>query len=129
MLQRKMPFRANNEITQQYNDGLVDIHTVTDAAAAGHQPKETLSAVPKYSLRYAERALGINRLYLSRQNQAEIIRVIRIPRVAVTSQDVAVTQDGKQYRIDTVQAVMDVFPPSLDLSLKIIEQSLEVMPE
>lgn len=126
MRQRKMPFRANNDISQQYNDGLVQICAVTDVAAPGRQPVEKLS--PKYTLRYEERALGINRLYLSRQNHAEIVKVIRIPRVAVTSQDVAITHDGKQYRIDAVQAAKDVFPPSLDLSLKNIEQNLEVMP-
>lgn len=127
MQQRKMPFRANNDISQQFNDGLVQIYTVKDAAEPGRQPVEKLFL--KCSLRYEERTLGIKRLYLSRQNQAEIVKVIRVPRVAVTSQDVAVTHDGKQYRIDAVQTVKDVFPPSLDLSLRNIEQNLEVMPQ
>ncbi len=34
-------------------------------------------------------------------------------RPGVSSQDVAVTQDGRQYRIDLVQRVQDVFPPSM----------------
>lgn len=123
---RKTPFRTNDEISQQYNDGVVTIYSVTNAAAPGRQPKEDLAE--KYVLRFQERALGINRLYLSRQNHAQIDRVIRVQRVAVSSQDVAITHDGKQYRVDTVQAVMDTYPPSLDLSLRAIEAKFEVMP-
>lgn len=124
---RKAPFRPNNEISQQYNDGMVKIYTIADTAQPGYQPKEQLTL--KYTLAFEERTLGINRLYLSRQNNAEIKRVIRVQRVNISSQDVAITHDGKQYRIDTVQAVQGVYPPSLDLSLKAIEQNFEVMPQ
>ena len=123
---RKTPFRPNNEISQQYNDGIVKIYSVNDAAEPGYQPKEQLQL--KFSLAFEERALGINRLYLSRQNNAEIRKVVRVQRVNISSQDVAITQDGIQYRVDTVQAVQGVYPPSLDLSLKAIEQKFEVMP-
>ena len=124
---RKTPFRATNEISQQYNDGVVKIYTVADDAQPGYQPKEV--PMLKYSLAFEERALGINRLYLSRQNHAEIKRVIRVQRVNISSQDVAITHDGKQYRVDTVQAVQGVYPPSLDLSLVAVEQNFEVMPQ
>lgn len=124
---RKTPFRPNNEISQQYNDGMVKIYNVTDKAKPGHQSKEELEL--KYSLAFEERALGINRLYLSRQNQAEVERVIRVQRVNISTQDVAITHDGKQYRVDTVQAVQGVYPPSLDLSLRAVEQKFEVMPQ
>ncbi len=126
---RKMPFRAGNEISQQYNDGVVKIYSVSDGAAPGRQPSPKLSPAPKYTLFFEERALGINRLYLSRQDQAEIKRVIRVQRVNISPQDVAITHDGKQYAVNTVQSVMGVFPPSLDLSLTALEQNFEVMPE
>lgn len=124
---RETPFRPNNEISQQFNDGMVKIYNVTDKAEPGHQSKEELEL--KYSLAFEERALGINRLYLSRQNQAEVERVIRVQRVNISTQDVAITHDGKQYRVDTVQAVQGVYPPSLDLSLRAVEQKFEVMPQ
>ena len=124
---RKAPFRPSNEISQQFNDGLVKIYTVTDGARPGYQPVEKVEH--KFTLRFENRALGIKRIYKSRQAQAEIVKVIRVPRVAVSPQDIAITHDGKQYRIDTVQDVMGVYPPSLDLSLKVIEQKLEVIPE
>ena len=125
---RKTPYRANNDISQTYNSGTVKIYTVSDGAEPGYQTKVTLSPKPKYSLQYEERALGINRIYLSRQAQAEILRVIRVPRVNISPQDVAITEDGKRYEISTAQLVKDVFPPSLDLSLKKVAQNLEVIP-
>lgn len=124
---RKAPFRPSNEISQQYNDGAVKIYTVTDSAKPGYQPVEKPKL--KYTLHFENRALGIKRIYMSRQQQAQIVKVIRVPRVDISPQDIAITHDEKQYRIDTVQDVMGVYPPSLDLSLKVIEQKLEVMPE
>lgn len=124
---RKTPFRPSNEISQQYNDGLVKIYRVENTAKPGYQPVE--EPVIKYTLRFENRALGIKRIYLSRQQQAQIVKVIRVPRVDISPQDIAIIHDGKQYDIDTVQDVIGVYPPSLDLSLKVIKQKLEVMPE
>ena len=126
---RKASFRANNEITQTYNSGTVEIYGVTDGAKPGYQSKKKLSDKPKYKLHFEERALGIKRIYMSRQAQAEIIKVIRVPRVDISTQDIAIIHDGKAYEISTVQVTLGVFPPSLDLSLKKLEQNLEVMPK
>ena len=126
---RKTPFRASNEITQTYNSGTVKIYSVTDGAKPGYQPKKKLPDVPKYTLQFEERALGIKRIYMSRQAQAEIVKVIRVPRVDISTQEVAIIHDGKAYEISTVQVAQGVFPPSLDLSLKKLEQMLEVMPK
>lgn len=120
---RKMPFRPNNEISQTYNSGTVRIFRTSDAANPGYQPVVKISH--KYDLHYDERVLGINRLYLSRQNRVEIQRVIRVQRVPVSTQDIAITEDGARYRIDTVQAVEGVFPPSLDLALRLEAATLE----
>ena len=52
------------------------------------------------------------------QNQIQVERVIRVPRAGqITSQDVAETEDGRCYRIDLVQTVDGVWPPSQDLTL------------
>ena len=121
----KAPNRPVNEITQSFNDGVVTIYAFENAAPPGYRPAERLTR--KVVLRYAEQRLGINRLYMSRQNQAEIERVLRVPRVeSISNQDVAITESGKQYRIDYAQSVADVWPPSLDLSLTKVEQEYEV---
>lgn len=119
------PRRPGNEVTQAYSDGIVTIYAVTDSAAPGMCPAERLTE--RVRLRYAERKLGIQRYYAGRQNQVEIERVIRVPRSKlVSTQDVAVTEDGRRYRIDMVQAAIDVYPPSADLTLVRIDQGVEV---
>lgn len=121
----KAPNRPKHEITQSYNDGVVGIYKVSNIAQPGYKPKQHCSLLA--SLRFDEQRLGINRLYMSRQNHAEIGRLIRVQRgVEISSQDVAVI-DGKQYRIDTVQTAKDIYPLSLDLALVRIEQEYEVM--
>ena len=123
--QWKAPHRPDNEITQEMNSGVVKIYSVEDSAQPGYQPKPSLTL--KLTLRYEEQRLGINRLYLSRQNQAEIEKVIRVPRQdSISNQDVAILESDSQYSIDYTQTVQDVYPPCLDLSLVKIEQDYEV---
>lgn len=121
----KAPDRKKGEVSQSFNDGIVQICRTTDGGAAGYRPKQVLKE--KFVLRFAEQRLGINRLYQGRQNQVEIARVIRVQKAGeVLTQDVAVI-GGTQYRIDTVQAVLDVYPPCLDLALERITQKAGVM--
>ena len=123
--QWRAPHRPDNEITQELNSGVVYIYSVEDSAQPGYQPKPELKL--KLTLRYEEQRLGINRLYLSRQNQAEIEKVIRVPRQdSISNQDVAILESGSQYSIDYTQTVQDVYPPCLDLSLVKVEQNYEV---
>lgn len=112
----KAPYRPSNEVTESYNDGVVTVYAVTDSAQPGYQPVEQLTE--KIKLRYEEQRLGIQRYYNAMQNQIQVERVIRVPRAEqITSQDVAETEDGRRYRIDLVQTVDGVWPPSQDLTL------------
>ena len=121
----RAPNRPNHEITESYNDGIVNIYTVQDGAAPGYRPVPVLVLVKR--MRYQERYLGINRLYSGRQNQVDIQRIVRVQKVpGVSNQDVAITEDGQQYRIDSVQDVIGAYPPSLDLTLATVEQEYEV---
>ena len=121
----RAPYRPGSEITQSYNDGVVTVYAVTDTARPGYQPKPALT--PKVTLRYEEQRLGIQRFYSGKQNQVELERVIRTPRLAcVSSQDVAVTEDGRQYRNDMVQSVPDIWPAPMDLTLARVTQHYDV---
>lgn len=121
----KAPNRSNNRISQSYNDGLAKIYSVIDVAPPGLKPVEKLHL--KGVLRYEEQRLGIQRYYSGQQNQVEIERVVRVPKArTISSQDVAITEDGHQYRIDMVQKVDGVWPPSLDLTLARVDQDYEV---
>lgn len=115
------PYRPKGEISQSYHDGVVRIYALTDVGEPGRLP--VVKSREKAVLRYAERRLGLQRYYAGKQNQVEVERVVRTPRRAdVNSQDMAVTEDGIAYRIDLVQLVSDVYPPSMDLTLTRIDQ-------
>lgn len=120
----KAPYRAKGEVSQRYNDGVVRIYSVEDTAAPGYAPVETPAL--KITLRYEERRLGITRYFSGQQNQLQIDRVLRVQRAGkITSQDIAVTEDGQNYRVNLVQSVPDVWPESMDLTLSKIEQIIE----
>jgi len=92
------------------------VYRVTDGAKPGFAPVPVLER--KAALRYEELRVGLTRYYQARQNQVQVEKVIRVPKGAdVSPQDVAVTEDGRQYRIDQVQLAQDVWPASLDLTL------------
>lgn len=119
------PNRPTNDITQPFNSGMVHIYAVADNAPPGYAPQVTLTE--KVALRYEEMRLGINRYYAAKQNNIQIERIIRCPRWGdITNQDVAITEDGKQYRIDLVQSVDGVYPACVDLTLVKVEQKFEV---
>lgn len=126
----KAPYRpkSDNRVTQNFCDGIVKIYSVTDGAQPGYQPRPVL--VLKCTLRYEEQRLGIQRYYAGQQNQIQIERVIRtLWYGSVTNQDIAVTEDDKQYSINLVQSVSDVYPASQDITLAKIEQKFEVINE
>ena len=121
----KSPYRAKGEVSQRYNDGVVRIYSVEDTAAPGYAPVETPTL--KITLRYEERRLGITRYFSGAQNQMQIDRVLRVQRAGkITSQDIAVTEDGQNYRVNLVQSVPDVWPESMDLTLSKIEQVIDL---
>lgn len=104
---------------------MVTVYAVTDSGPPGGLPVE--KPTKKAVLRYEERRLGLQRYYASKQNQVEVERVLRTPRRRdVSSQDLAVTENGVQYCIDLVQSAADVFPPSMDLTLTRIDQNYDV---
>ena len=116
------PGRPEHKITQSYNDGMLTVYTVSDEAAPGRQPVRRLTELVK--LPYETRRIGIQRYYAAAQNQTKVQRVLRVPHSGkpVTNRCLADTEDGNRYRIDLVQFVPDVYPPSDDLTLVAYEQ-------
>lgn len=125
---RQNPFRAGDEISQPFNSGVVDIYRVTDAGEPGYAPVPRLER--RVRLHYEELRMGLIRFYGAKQAQVKVEKVLRVPRrPEVSPQDVAVTQDGKQYRIELVQLAAGVYPPSLDLTLGTVEQVYDLPEE
>lgn len=110
---------------QAHNDGVAKIYTVDNIAQPGNKPKDGL--VLKHTLRYKERTVGITRVRLALQTGAEISYVLRCPRLRdVSSQDVAIPNDGRQYQITMVQYPEDINPPVMDLELERLEHDYEM---
>lgn len=108
-----------------FNDGLVTIYGVENQAAPGEKPRERL--VKKISLRCAQRTVGIRRHYAALNAGARVDLLLRIPcRPEISAQDVAVPNDGKQYRITLVQIPEDVMPPVMDLTLERLEREYDL---
>lgn len=118
---RKLPFRSNNLISQPLNDGIVQICRVVDVSEPGYRPVEKLE--PIVTLRYENQRVGIQRYFSGMQNQIQVDKVIRVQKaLEITNQNVAVTENGAEYRIDLVQDVTGIFPRCVDLTLTRIEQ-------
>lgn len=121
----RKPYRPSNEISQTFNDGIVTVYAVTDAAKPGYKPTPGLKK--RDELCYEERRVGIQRFFSGQQNQIKVERVLRCPATGqVSTQDIAITEDGKRYRIDLIQKVDGVYPPSVDITLSNIQQKYEV---
>lgn len=118
----KAPRRAEHKVTQDFNDGMLTVFRVTDEAQPGYLPQEKLTKV--VSLPYKQRKVGLYRYYQAQQNQTRVQRVLRVPKPAqeITNRDKVVTEDEREYRIDLVQTVPDVYPESLDLTLAAYRQ-------
>lgn len=125
----KAPNRPAHQITQAYNDGMVAICRETDTALPGKLPQPR--ADQKIRLAYEERRLGLQRYWSAQAVEVRVDRVLRVqdPGQAgtINTQDIAVTEDGRQYRIEMVQLMTDVYPRSLDLTLQRIDPVYEVV--
>lgn len=109
---------------QSYSDGLVRLYSVVNDAAPGDAPKERL--VHRHSLRCEKRTVGVTRHYAALQANDRIDMVLRCQRVPLSTLDIAVPNDGKQYRITLIQHPRDVEPPSMDLTLRRLEMDYEL---
>ena len=124
----RQPFRPRQEeICQTYNSGFVDVFDTADGAQIGYQPKVQASHVLR--IPYEEQFLGINLVYLSRQNHAEIIKKIRIPKAPVRVFQLMRDQFGQWYEISLIQSADGVMPEALDISLKAVTADVEVQHE
>jgi hypothetical protein len=113
-------------MTQTFNDGIVNIYSVGNIANDGNMPKEGLT-LKVGLLRYEERTVGMSRFWTAMQAQAQIDQVLRVPLTrSVSTQDVAIPNDGEQYEIKQIQYPKGVEPPSMDLSLERAEADYDI---
>lgn len=98
-------------------DGHLKVCDLVDVSEAGETPAFALR--PAYTLAYAERIVGMSRYWTAMQASARIDMLVRCHRVEdVTTHQVVILRDGKQYDIVQVQRPPDVRPLAMDLSLR-----------
>lgn len=103
---------------------MVRICAAANAAPPGAAPQAQLEQ--RWELRYEERTVGVTRHYAAMQANDRVDMVLRVPLRPVSALDVAVPNDGRQYRITLVQRPKDVEPPCLDLTLRRLEMDYEM---
>ncbi len=111
--------------TQTFNDGVVRIYKIMNYAPNGGKP--TMLPMLRQSLRYAERTIGITRHYTALQVNSKVKYVLRCPLCRdVSAQDVAIPNDGVQYRVAFVQYPESIFPKVMDLTLEETSAKYEI---
>ena len=107
-------------------EGTVKFYSLENIAADGRMPVEML--VCKGEAYYGDRAVGYSRQYAAMGVSQRIDKLIRIWRdESVTVHDYAIPEDGRQYRIDNVQHLLDDDGLKVtDLTLYRLEDNYEV---
>lgn len=101
-----------------FDDGIVTICSTENTGAPGNKP--VIKLRKKLMSYFGYSRLGITRIYQALQAQQQIEAVIVLPDWQdVRIHDVAVLEDGTQFRIQTVQTGID------NLGLKTTTLSLE----
>ena len=112
-------------MSQTFNDGVVRLYSVSSPEANAAMPTENLTL--KHRVRYQARTVGMNRHFAALQAQVEVSHVLRCLRLRdVSTQDVAILDDGAQYRIEQIQYPSNVEMPCMDLTLERLEEKFEV---
>lgn len=109
------PNRPNHKISESFNDGVVQLFSARDVSDIGRAPVIELELI--HTLHFAEKRVGVTRYYQARQAQVEVDRVIRVQYVPGIHTNIIAKIDDKEYRIDQIQTVEDVYPRCLDLTL------------
>jgi hypothetical protein len=127
MFQANLPFRSATlhckrgcgyatEHGRTFNDRRCEDYEVPNTAPPGVWPVEGITL--NQTLRYKERTVGLQRFWAAHQASVTVNYVLRCPCLRdVSAQDVAIPNDGKQYRIVQIQYPEDVDPPVMDLTL------------
>jgi hypothetical protein len=111
--------------TPSFTDGHIKIYSAGNGASAGDKPTDSLTY--KVTLSYEERTVGLKRFWEAQAFDVSIQRLIRCPYYKpVSSQDIAVGMDGKQYKIVQLQVSADQGVKVMDLSLERIEKIYDI---
>jgi hypothetical protein len=101
-------------------DGAVNFYTLTNTAAKGKKP--VLTETLKASCRFEARTLGVARYQAGLQIGVQIAKVIRVPKMAVSPQDIAGVTDFDtgavtRYIVQRANPIEGELPKMMDVEL------------
>lgn len=101
-----------------FDDGILRIYTVENIAENGAKPKKGLVLRSKFFFGFD--VLGVNRYYTALEAKIQLAHVVNIPGWGgVSVLDIAIMEDGTQYRVQMIQPQLD------ENGLRITKLSLE----
>jgi len=96
------------------DDGVLTIYSLENTAEPGMMPAEKL--VPLCTAYYAERTVGVTRMYAARGANAQIDGLVRCWNTELPKNGkYVILEDGEQYRIDDAQKIVSI--GAVDLTL------------
>ena len=109
------------------DDGILTFYELANISLPGRMPVEKLVSVS--NAYYGRRTVGVNRLYAAAGANRDfdvLVRCHNTPTVPGNAKYV-VLEDGKQYRIDAAQEIVDL--DAVDLTLIRLEEFYDVAAE
>lgn len=101
-----------------FDDGILTIYTVENIAENGAKPRKGLVLRNRFFFGFD--VLGVNRYYTALEAKIQLSHVVNIPGWGgVSPLDIAVMEDGTQYRVQMIQPQLD------ENGLRITKLSLE----
>lgn len=109
------------------DEGLLTFYSLTNISLPGQMPVEKLASVS--TAYYGRRTVGVTRLYAAAGANRSIdvlVRCFNTPEVPAGAEYV-ILEDGKQYRIDAAQQIVEL--DAVDLTLVRLEEFYDVAAE
>lgn len=99
-------------------DGTLRIYSLENTAEPGEMPREMLVKRHDGDLFFADRVIGVTRLYAAKGADQQISKLVRIWAVPVEIGNYVIVDGRDQYRIDAIQPSKD------EEGLKVVDLTL-----
>jgi hypothetical protein len=108
------------------DEGILTFYNLTNVALPGAKPKEKLQEIGIIAY-YANKTIGFNRLYAAKGANYKLDKLVRAYATELPeSAKYVILEDGRQYRIADMNAIVD--EDAIDLSLERLSTNYEVEP-
>lgn len=109
------------------DEGLLKFYDLQNTSTQGQMPTDQLVSLDVEAF-YANRTIGMQRLYLAKQAEMQLDKLVRCYNTYIPEDaKYVILEDGRQYRIVAINAIVD--EDAVDLSLQRMGKNYEVADE